>query len=261
MDDDIVAQVGNKFLYKEEIDNIIPPGTPRSDSINMLRQYINSWALKYLIVEKAESQLMKVDKDIEQEIEDYRNSLLAYRYEKLYIDQRLDTTVTEEDARNYYINNAPNITLNNSVIKGRVIKISPSSPNLARIKSLYKAIDLDDIDELEKLCHNSAERYNNFNNEWVDLAQVAREVPFDLYTCERVIKERSYIETEDSLFQYFAFFTEIVSPNETPPFEYYLPRIKEIIITKRKQNLIARLEGDLMQEAREKNRIKTKIND
>ncbi len=261
MDDDIVAQVGNRFLYKEEIRNLIPPGTPYKDSINMLRQYINSWALKYLIVEKAESQLTKEDKDVEQELEDYRNSLLAYRFEKLYIDKRLDTTVTEEVSRNYYINNASNISLNNSVVKARVIKISAKSPNLARVRNMYKAVELEEIDELEKLCYNSADRYNNFNNNWVDLAQVAREIPLDLFTCEREIKYKRHIEIGDSLYQYFAFFTEVITPDEIPPFEYYLPRIKEIIISKRKQNLILQLEKDLIREAQENNRIKTKINE
>ncbi len=259
--DDVVAQVGDKYLYKNDIRNLIPPGTPYRDSINMLRQYVNSWALKYLIAEKAESQLLKEEKDVDQELEDYRNSLLAYRYEKLYIDQRLDTTVTEEEARGYYTSNAANISLNNSVVKARVIKISAKSPNLERIRSMYKAVSIEDIDELERLCYNSADRYNNFNNKWVDLSQVAREMPLDLFTCERELAYKQYIETSDSLYHYLAFFQERISPDGTPPFEYYLPRIKEIIISTRKQNLITQLEKDLIKEAREKNKIKTNIND
>lgn len=259
--DDVVAQVGDRYLYKEDIRNLIPAGTPYGDSITMLRQYINSWALKYLIVEKAESQLLKEDKDVTIELEDYRNSLLAYRYEKLYIDQRLDTLVTNEEARNYYQANSSNISLNNSVVKARVIKISAKSPNLERIRSLYKAVSLEDIDELEKLCFNSADRYNNFNNQWADLSQVAREMPLDLYSCERELEYKQYIETKDSLYNYFAFFSERIKPDGTPPFEYYLPRIKEIIISKRKQSLISQLEKDLVREAHQKNKIKTNIND
>ncbi len=259
--EDVVARVGDKYLYKSDIRTLIPAGTPPGDSLMMLRQYVNSWALKYLLLAKAESELLKNEKDMERELEDYRNSLLAYRYEKLYIDKRLDTLVTEEEALDYYNTNSPNMSVRNSVVKGRVIKISSKSPNLERIRSLYKANSLEEIDELETLCYNSADRYNNFNNGWTDLSLIAREMPVDLYYCERELDFKQYIETKDSLYSYFAYITERVSPEGTPPFEYYLPRIREIIISRRKQNLIARLEKDLINEALEKNLIKTNIND
>ncbi|MFA6770615.1 MAG: hypothetical protein WCR71_05525 [Bacteroidales bacterium] len=259
--DNVVAQVGNKYLYKKEIQNLIPPGTSYNDSILMLKQYVNSWALKYLLLNKAQAELSKTDKDVENELEEYRNSLIAYRYEKQYLEIRLDTVVTESEAREYYMNNSQNILLSNSVVKGRVIKISSGSPNLERIKNLYKANSLEEIDELERLCYNSADRYNNFGNEWVDLTSVARELPIDLYWCENQLKNSNYIESEDSLYNYFAFFTERVEPNKTPPFEFYFPKIKEIIIGKRKQNLIKELERDLIKEALKNNTIKTNIND
>lgn len=259
--DNVVAQVERQYLYEEDIRNLIPPGTSHTDSIAMLRQYVNSWALKHLLLAKAQEELSKADKDVERELEDYRNSLIAYRYEKQYLEIRLDTLVTEQEAREFYMNNSENILLNNSVVKGRVIKISSGSPNLERIKSLYKANSLEEIDELERLCYNSADRYNNFGNEWVGLSLVARELPIDLYWCENELKTANYIESKDSIYNYFAFFTEKIGPGKKPPFEFYLPKIKEIIIGKRKQNLIKELEKELIREALKNNTIKTNIND
>lgn len=259
--DTVVAQVDKQYLYEEDIRSLIPPGTSYNDSIAMLRQYVNSWALKYLLLSKAQIELSKLDKDVEDELEEYRNSLIAYRYEKQYLGIRLDTLVTEQEARDYYMNNSEKILLTNSVVKGRVIKISSGSPNLERIKSLYKANSIEEVDELERLCYNSADRYNNFGNEWADFASVARELPRDLYWCENEIKTVNYIETQDSLYSYFAFFTDKIEPNKTPPFEFYLNRIKEIIIGRRKQNLIKELEKELLSEALKNNTIKTNIND
>lgn len=259
--DEVVANVGDHYLYREDIKNLIPGGTSYSDSIMMVRQYVNSWALKYLLLLKAEEELSKTDKDVEGELEDYRNSLLVYRYERQYVDQRLDTLVSDQEARDYYDQNASNITINNSVVKARVIKIASSSPNLARIKSMYKAESLEDIDELERICFNSAERYNNFDNKWVDLSFVARELPLDLFRCEEILRSSSNIEAQDSLYSYFAYFPQRIAPEGKPPFEYYLPRIKEIIISHRKQELIANLEKDLIKEALDKKKIKLNIND
>ncbi len=259
--DQVVAEVNGYRLYEKDVRNLIPPGTPYQDSIMMLQQYVNSWSLKYLLLAKANNQLSKEDKDVEQEVEDYRNSLIAYRYEKLYLETRLDTIVHESQAREYYMTNSHNILLSNSVVKGRVVKISNGSPNLERIKNMYRVNSLEEIDELESLCYNSADKYNNFNNQWTDIAMVARELPMDLYQCENELKANDFIETKDSLYSYFAFFTEKILPGNTPPFEYHLPKIKEIIIGKRKQDLIRKLEKELIEEAQNNNTIKTNIND
>ena len=99
---------------------------------------------------------------------------MVYRFEKYFIEQRLDTLITEEECREYYDNYSANLSLSHSVVKARIIKIFSKSPNIERIKSSYKANSLEEIDELEMLCKNSAERYNNFDNKWIDISDIAR---------------------------------------------------------------------------------------
>ncbi len=259
-DDAIVAEVGDKILYESEVKNLIPQGTTPEDSINMLEQYVNSWALKHLLLNKAESELSKSEKDVEQELEDYRSSLLVYKYEKIYLEERLDTVITDDECMDYYKNYSSNFTLNNSVVKARVVKVSDRSPNLETIRKMYKTTSLEGIDEFEKLCYNSADRYNNFNNNWVDISAIAREIPYDVQMCEREAWSKSYIETKDSLYYYFVYFLDKIAPDSTAPFEFYQTKIKEIILSKRKQELVANLEKNLIQEALEKNLLKTNFN-
>ncbi len=258
--DAVVAEVGNNKLYASEIKSLIPPGKSREDSLEMLNQYVNRWAIKHLLLSKAENELSKTDKDVEQELEDYRSSLLMYRFEKMYIDQRLDTTITEAECRDYYEKNSKNFVLSNSVVKTRFAKISSTSPNLEKLKRIYKSVSLEDVDEFERLCYSSADKYSNFNNEWIDIALIAKEIPYDVPAVERELATKSYIETKDSLYTYLVFFPEKISPSDTAPFEYYHSRIKEIILSKRKQDLITKLEQDLIREGLEGNNLKTNIN-
>lgn len=259
-DDAIIAEVGGMSLYESEVKNLVPPGTSPQDSINMLEQYVNSWAMKHLLLKKAETELSKSEKDVGQELEDYRTSLLVFKYEKIYLEERLDTAITEEECKEYYDNYSSNFILNNSVVKARVVKISDRSPNLELIRKTYQATSLEDIDEFENLCYNSAERYNNFNNSWVDISSIAREIPYDVQMCERDAWAKSYIETKDSLYCYFVYFQDKIAPDSIAPFEYYKTRIKEIILSKRKQELMVNLNKNLLKEAREKNFLKTNFN-
>jgi hypothetical protein len=259
--DDVVAKVGSHYLYEEDVRDLIPPGTPRQDSIRMLKQYVNSWALKYLLLSRAESELPKEERDVEKELEEYRNSLIAYRYEKLYINMRLDTLVTREQAREYYQNDSSRNSLDNYVVKARIVKISSGSPNLERIRSLYRSQALEDIDELERLCYNSADKYSDYDNKYTDLNIVARDLPLNTLECETLLEKNNYIETKDNVYTYLAFFPEIFREGDQPPFEYYYSKIKEIIISKRKRELIKEMEKDLLTDGIENNTVKTYINE
>lgn len=258
--DAVVAKVGKNKLYESEIRALIPPGKSPADSLEMLNQYINRWAIKHLLLSKAESELSNDDKDVAQELDEYRSSLLMYRFEKMYIDQRLDTVITESECRDYYEKNSSNFILANSVVKARFAKISSTSPNLESLKRLYKAESIEDVEEFERLCYSSADKYNNFNNEWIDLSVVAKEIPLDLTASEKEISSKSSIETSDSLYTYLVFFPEKIRTDEKAPFEYYRTRIKEIILSKRKQDLILKLEQDLIREGLDQNYLKTNIN-
>ena len=66
-----VAQAGKAVLYKSDVKKVVPPGVSGQDSLNLLRQYIDSWALKQLMLEKAEEQLPKAEKDVARELEEY----------------------------------------------------------------------------------------------------------------------------------------------------------------------------------------------
>jgi len=258
--DKVVAEVGGQTLLESDIRELIPQGTTPEDSVRMLEQYINTWAVNHLLLKKAESELSKSEKDVEQELEDYRSSLLVYRYENLYIESRLDTTITDDECREYYARHSANFTSNSTVVKARVIKVSQSSPNIPAIKNMYKANGIEEIDELERLCYSSADKYDNFGNNWVDISSIASTIPYDLQSCERAARSGSYIETSDTLYKYFVYFLDKVSAGNIPPFEYYQPRIKEIILSKRKQELISELEKTLIKEAIDNNTLKTNIN-
>jgi len=258
--DEVVAEVNGKKLYVSEVRSLVPPGTQPADSVEMLKQYVNRWALKHLLLKKAEDELSKEEIDVEQEIEDYRSSLLMYRFEKNFIDQRLDTTISEQECRDYYEKNAPHFILSSPVVKARFAKISNSSPNLESLRIGYKAQSIEDIEEFERLCYSSAEKYGNFNNQWVDLSMVAREVPYDTQTLEKGMSSGNSVEIKDSVYTYLVYFNDKFPSGSTAPFEYYLPEIKETILSKRKQQLVADLEKNLLRDAIDKNHLKTNFN-
>ena len=52
-----VAKVGNVTLYYDEIPPLMKRGSPGNDSIGIIQTYINKWAKKELVLQKAEENL------------------------------------------------------------------------------------------------------------------------------------------------------------------------------------------------------------
>ena len=91
----VVAKIGNHKLYASDLNAYIPDSASPEDSTRLALQYINSWASDMAFIDVAEKELSKSEKNVDKELEDYRRSLLKYRYEQKYVNQRLDTAVTD----------------------------------------------------------------------------------------------------------------------------------------------------------------------
>ena len=96
----VVAKIGNHKLYASDLNAYIPDSASPEDSTRLALQYINSWASDMAFIDVAEKELSKSEKNVDKELEDYRRSLLKYRYEQKYVNQRLDTAVTDAQIEN-----------------------------------------------------------------------------------------------------------------------------------------------------------------
>ena len=90
-----MARVFDKYLYKADVAGVIPNGSSKQDSITLAKNYIQNWIKQQVILHKAETNLDEEKKDVEKKLEEYRNSLITYIYEKELIRQKLDTVVSD----------------------------------------------------------------------------------------------------------------------------------------------------------------------
>ena len=138
-DDEVVAEAEGVKLYKAELDALIPKGISPQDSSALAIQYINAWASDLVYLKIAEEQLSKAEKDVSRELEDYRKSLLKYRYEQLYVNERLDTTVTDEMVDEYYEAHPDKFVLQRPILRARFLNIASDSPALKQLRKMMKS--------------------------------------------------------------------------------------------------------------------------
>lgn len=248
---EVVARVGEAKLMMEELQRVIPNGISPEDSSLFAKQYIGTWALDHVYMEVAEQQLSAAELDVSQELEAYRRSLLKYRYEQLYVNQRLDTLVSEEQVREFYEKNTDRFILKQPIVKARFMTVMNDLPNLKTIKKKMSSSKVDDMMEADSLATMSALKYISWNDAWVDAIVLAKEFGPDAPSVMSSIR-KGWIEKKESKdVKNIAYISEVIPAGKKAPREYCAQLIKDMIISARKQELISNLEQDLLKDARE----------
>ena len=249
--DEIVAVAGSEKLYRSDLDRILPKGMPIEDSTRLAMQYITTWASDIVYVTIAEEQLSKSEKDVTKELEDYRKSLLKYRYEQLYVNERLDTAVTDDQVREYFEAHSDKYVLQRPVVKARFLAIFSDSPAKEQIRKRMSSDDVNVLVEADSLAFSAAHKYTGWNDGWVDVVVLSREFGLD-YTEVLAKKKGDWVEIEgEDGISRIAYISDMVKEGELAPIEYAAQSIRDMIISARKQKLIMTLEQDLLKDARD----------
>lgn len=248
-DDQVVAKVGKYKLYKSELLKYIPEFASPEDSANLAMQYINSWATEILYVQVAGEQLSKTEMDVTAELEDYRNSLIKYRYEQRYVNERLDTLITSVQILRYYNENKNNFELERPILKVRFIDIMKGAQNKDLILKKMSSTDYEDIVMADSLARSVALRYWDNSDKWIDAMVLAKEFGMDYETMLKHAKN-GYITVDsadrpDLLAAYIC----DIQTSGVAPVEYCSENIRDYILSSRKHKLLSDLEQDLLTNA------------
>lgn len=255
-DDKIVARIGKQKLYISEVSEVIPSGVAPEDSVSMALQYINNWASEILFSQVAESQLSKSEQDVSVELEDYKRSLLKYRYEQRYINERLDTVVSYNQIEQYYKTHRELFVLEVPVVKGRFLDIMQESPNLEILKSKMSSTDFFDLAQADSIAYSSALKYSDTSDKWVDMVTFARAFGEDYGTLLSKMDSHGFIEIPDERGDIkIAYICEMQKAGTLASLEYCEDRIRDIIISNRRHALLTELEQELLNDAQKRNKL------
>ena len=253
--DEVVARVGDHKLFRSELAGYIPAGASSEDSLALAQQYIHSWAEELLFLDMAEAQLSKEEKNVGKELEEYRRTLLKYRYEERYINERLDTLITDAEVRNYYEAHADRFTLDRPVLKARYMVIPADSRSFRTIKELMGSDDAMDAIAADSLAFTAALRYVDSSDSWLDALLLARELGTDEESMMKSLKNKFIEFKGDDGNIRVAYVVDLVRKGEPAPLEYCADRIRDIILSARKHELVSGLERELLIDAQNKDKF------
>ena len=244
-DGEVVAKVGKSRLYRQDIEKYISPDVSPEDSALLAARYIDSWVLDRLLLQEAERHLTKAEMDVSEELETYRMSLVRYRYEQRYVNDRLDTLISDRQISDYYEAHP--------VVKVRFLDIMADSPLRDELIGMLSSDDYGTLQRLDSMARRSALRYFDNSDIWMSAEDLARE--FGLGVEELMSRMRGdmiELEQEGRGDVLAAYVCDMIDSGPAP-LEYCSRDIRDIIISARKHELLMGLEQDLLDKARENN--------
>lgn len=250
-----LAAVGSKTLYAEDVKELFPPGVTGEDSLTMLHACVDAWVKKMLLLRLAEENLSSKQKDVSALLEDYRTSLLVYRYKQEYVEL-VDTAISESECEAFYTENKQHLTLSKPVVRVLFIKLRKNSPYLERIRKIYTSNRPEDIATLEDLCLQAALKFDHYGNRWLSLDELTKELPQQQDGYEDRVARKRAVEVEDDEYAYLVAIRDFKERNDIAPLEYAYDNIKTIILNQRKKSMIQQLEQRILQEALQINLVK-----
>lgn len=257
-DEVVIATAFDYTLYNSDIKGIVPEGTTKNDSIIIIKNYINNWVRQKIVLHKAEKNLNSDQKDFTKQLEDYKNSLVIYSYETKLINQLLDTNVNHEEIEKYYNANTENFLLKDNIIKVNYVKLELNSPIKAKIKNLLfnKNDDGDNKSQLVDLCSKHAVNFYLDDDAWLLFDDMLKEIPIETYDQEAYLKSNRTIETKDDNFYYLINIKDFKTRESVSPLSFEKDNIRNIIINKRKLELIQNMHKEVFDEAVKNNDFK-----
>ena len=251
-DNEAVARVNDKYLYKEDLKKIFNNTIHKQDSILLANNYIHNWVKQQLLLEKAQLNLEGDQERFKDLVKKYQEDLYINSYKEAVVNQYLNSEITEADIDDFYKKNSGNFKLNEELVKLRYIKMGKNVLNKNELIKLFKSTRKIDLDSLKaKQLFLKADHLND--SIWIKYNDIINKIPI-LKTVDKqeLLKKDNFIKKEDSLSLYLVTIVNVLNSNETAPKSYIKPTIKQMILHQRKLLLLRNIEETLMDDAQKK---------
>ena len=245
-----VARVNENYLYQEDVSALVTPEMSVEDSSLVVNGFINRWATQQLLIDGAKRNINISDQQrLDDLVEQYKTDLYSQAYKDVLVEKSLDSAISDAEVKEFYEENEANFRLNEELLKLRFIQINDTDYNIRTIKERFTRYNAEDKKYLDSIAVQF-QSYNLNDSIWVSKDKVINTIkPITPENEERYLNITNFLQLRDSLGLYLVAIKDKLNRNEYAPLEYVVPTVKQIILNKRKLELVKQLEKDITKDA------------
>lgn len=243
-----LAGIGNDFLYKEDVVQLLSSGKSVKDSAVFIKEYVEHWLEDMALYKRAKHNVAS-SKEVIRLIENYKKSLLLNLYQEKLVDQQLDKEITQEEIFSFYEANKMMFKMEEPMAKGLMLKVSKKAPKLDAVRRWCKSVEPDDLEKLEKYSLTNALVYEYFYDAWKPLSILASKMSVTEEELAKRAARKNMFELSDSAAIYFVNIEDYLPAGEIKPLDLAESEIKELLVNSRKAEFLQNVKRDIYDEA------------
>lgn len=254
-ENEAIARVHDKYLYESDIKDLVPENVSEEDSIAIVKNYIYLWAKQRLLLYNSELNINIDKNEFEQLVNEYREDLYINAYREAVVNQYTDTIISPKEINDFYQTNKESFYLNEELVKLRYIVIGKEIQNPKEFTRLFTSGRSKDIEKIME-DEYKLKSYNFNDSTWIRYADLQQKLPI-LKKIERasVLKATPIVQKQDTIGTYLFKVNNILTIGDVAPLNYVTLNIKQMILHKRKQELLKKIEETLVKDAIKNNQF------
>lgn len=235
-EDRLLARVHNKELYLSEMDGMFISNADAADSALTIKSFVDRWTREAAIEWEAERN-QPANLNIDQLVREYRADLLRSSYERVLVDQRVDTSFREDELRAYYEAHDQQFLLERPIVRCFFIKAPHPTPKADTLRALWNNGEVQDTSALINYCDRFAEISLLQTDAWYSLDDIAARCPPGTLTADNV-QSRQEFSQQDGQHRYNFRLFEKRNRLEVAPFSYVRDQVQNMIMHDRKMEVL-----------------------
>ena len=244
------ARVGSIYLYREDIEKNILNFKNKEDSILKVRNFIDEWASKQIILQQA---VLNLDKDkikmLQKLVKQYETELFSITYKQSIVNESLDTLISTQEIDSFMFLNKNIFKLNAPLYQVRYIELPNDNVDKNKIQRSFQRFNNEDKYFLDSLSFQFSD-YIFSDSIWLNKIGLLSKIKFlNATNLEGYIKKSQFFEIQDTMGVYLFYMNNHLKKGDIPPQDFIYPNIKNIILNKRKLKFNKKFEKDILQDA------------
>lgn len=254
-DEEIIASVGSNHLYKSDLKKNLKNTLNAKDSAIITQNFIENWARKQIIIQKAAFNLSDEKKEeFNKMVEEYKNDLYINSYKEAMLAQNLDTVVRSQEMQAFYDKNKAIFKLKEEILQYKYVILNKDI-NI-KLRDFDRYFRTHNSSEIDSLLYQDFKYFVARLNDsvWYSYKDfILQHEKFKTLNKNQVLKPNFFTTIQDDENYYFIHVKDVKNKGEMAPMDYVAPDIRQMLLHKKQLEYIKELDHRLIEEAIENN--------
>ncbi len=251
-----VVSVGGDTLYEANLADMATNSRAQHRKEARLREdYIDWWVERKLVYQEAMANLSPGQKDKDQALQRYYETLIRHTYQQSLVRQKLDQELITDTLRAYYEANQARFRLSAPVLKIRYLAVPPSAPNQYKLTEWFQSGKNYHLDSLYRYAQQHAQHFSLGNDQWHYYPELRERFKLPAQAEPFLAGHDTYQTSLGDTANLHMGIKTYKLKNTTAPFPLKEQQVREVLLNQRKKALINEMEEEAVQKGLQQDKV------